>query len=169
MREGAWSLEAQTIYPSKTLPSHTSMLTGVPPEQHGVTWNSDKTDVHGVVERADGVRGGEAGGLSDRGVLQQVEVPAPPEAGHAGPLRRRPDRAGRTCWPRRRCEDVVSYLKFERPNLLFVHIGEPDYAGHTVGWMSAIYGWAVRRADAAVGEVLAAADGRTAAATTRWW
>ena len=42
-REGAATLEARTIVPAKTLPSHTSMLTGVPPAVHGVTWNADRT------------------------------------------------------------------------------------------------------------------------------
>src|SRR5690606_34556114 len=31
IREGSYSLEATTILPSKTLPSHTSMLTGTEP------------------------------------------------------------------------------------------------------------------------------------------
>jgi hypothetical protein len=49
MREGAYTLEARTILPSTTLPSHTSMLTGLAPSVHGVTWNSDRTDELGVV------------------------------------------------------------------------------------------------------------------------
>src|SRR5688500_5242005 len=40
MREGSYTLKASTIHPSKTLPSHTSMLTGQPPERHGVLWNN---------------------------------------------------------------------------------------------------------------------------------
>ena len=36
MREGSYTLSGSTIDPSKTLPSHTSMLTGQPPERHGV-------------------------------------------------------------------------------------------------------------------------------------
>src|SRR6185503_16887518 len=36
---GAWSWNAQTIYPSNTLPSHISMLSGFSPEEHGVTWD----------------------------------------------------------------------------------------------------------------------------------
>jgi hypothetical protein len=36
MREGSFTLSASTIHPSKTLPSHTSMLTGQGPELHGV-------------------------------------------------------------------------------------------------------------------------------------
>src|SRR5439155_5082759 len=49
MREGRYSLTAQTIPLSLTLPSHTSMLTGVGPDQHHVTWNSDKTKEKGYV------------------------------------------------------------------------------------------------------------------------
>ena len=40
MREGSYTLSARTIDPSKTLPSHTSMLTGQPPDRHGVLWNN---------------------------------------------------------------------------------------------------------------------------------
>src|SRR5919201_1699274 len=49
MREGRYSLTAQTIPTSLTLPSHTSMLTGVGADQHHVTWNSDKTKEKGYV------------------------------------------------------------------------------------------------------------------------
>jgi len=56
-------------------------------------------------------------------------------------------------------EDAVgSYLEDERPNLLFVHIADADFIGHRIGWMTPFYGRAVRAADAAVGEVIAAAD-----------
>jgi len=40
VKEGAYTWQAETIKPSLTLPSHTSMLTGVPMEKHGITWNS---------------------------------------------------------------------------------------------------------------------------------
>jgi predicted AlkP superfamily pyrophosphatase or phosphodiesterase len=43
MREGSYTLSGRTIDPSKTLPSHTSMLTGQPPERHGVLWNNVAT------------------------------------------------------------------------------------------------------------------------------
>jgi hypothetical protein len=39
MQEGAYTLNAQTIHPSATLPAHASMLTGLCPDQHGVNWN----------------------------------------------------------------------------------------------------------------------------------
>src|SRR5688572_13448867 len=43
IREGSYTLGASTITPSKTLPSHTSMLTGEGPERHHVLWNNVAT------------------------------------------------------------------------------------------------------------------------------
>src|SRR5688572_17406387 len=39
MKRGAYTLQARTIDPPYTVPAHVSMLTGVLPETHGVTWN----------------------------------------------------------------------------------------------------------------------------------
>src|SRR5215204_6137965 len=38
---GSYSLWARTTPGSITLPSHVSMLTGVPPEWHGIMWNGE--------------------------------------------------------------------------------------------------------------------------------
>ena len=39
MQTSAYTLDAQTILPSSTLPSHASMLTGMCPSKHAVYWN----------------------------------------------------------------------------------------------------------------------------------
>ncbi len=66
---------------------------------------------------------------------------------------------GSTTWhATRTVANVTRYLRSETPNLLFVHLAEPDYAGHRFGWMSWFYGRAVRQADGAVAELLQAAD-----------
>ena len=39
MRRGAYTRSAVTVVEGYTLPSHVSMLTGVAPQRHGVTWN----------------------------------------------------------------------------------------------------------------------------------
>src|SRR5690242_4432633 len=41
LSEGSYTFWAKTTEVSVTLPSHTSMVTGVTPEKHGVTWNDD--------------------------------------------------------------------------------------------------------------------------------
>lgn len=157
MREGSYSLSARTIMPSKTLPSHTSMLTGEPPEAHGVFWNNVITAKTDVVEfptvfsvaRAHGYRTAaffskaKFGSLQRPGTLDYSQAPG----GWFG--RWSSDRT---------IGDVRSYLAKERPNLLFVHLSDPDRAGHSSGWMSGAYGRAVRSADAALGELLVAAE-----------
>lgn len=155
MSGGSYSLRAQTIFPSKTLPSHTSMLTGVLPEVHGILWNDDRMDAEGVVgvptvfevAREEGYR---TAAFFSKSKFHHLERPGSLDYSQA------PDDVH---WmATRTISDVSSYLKHERPSILFVHIGEADYAGHALGWMSFAYGWAVKRADAAVARVLRSAD-----------
>jgi hypothetical protein len=54
--------------------------------------------------------------------------------------------------------DVASYLETARPNVLFVHLTDPDAAGHRSGWMTPQYGRAVLAADRAVDQLIALSD-----------
>ena len=155
-REGSHTFKATTINPSKTLPSHTSMLTGEGPEEHGITWNSNETATHSTVTiptvfaiaRAQGLQ---TAAFFSKGKFNHLEVPGSLDYSQA------PNGDGK--WSAERTlGDVERYLRSNRPNLLFVHFAEPDNAGHLWGWMSGFYGRAVRKADAAVGQLLAAAD-----------
>jgi len=156
MDAGSFTLEAQTILPSRTLPSHTSMLTGVLPEVHGVTWNSDRTDELGVVGVPTVFELAHEQGFSTAAFFSKSKFR---HLHRPGSLDHVQAPAGRTfLMATRTITDAIVYLQHERPNLLFVHIAEPDYAGHSIGWMSIIYGLGVARADAAVGRLVRAAD-----------
>ena len=157
MREGSYTLDARTILPSTTLPSHTSMLTGAEPAAHGITWNNDRTDRRGnptaptifELARAEGLR---TAAFFSKSKFHHLQVPGSLDyttspRGRSGKLSAEYTTAR-----------VDQYLAGARPNLLFVHIAEPDNAGHRAGWMSATYGAAVREADDAVTVVLRAAD-----------
>jgi predicted AlkP superfamily pyrophosphatase or phosphodiesterase len=153
-QEGAFGT-AQTIFPSKTLPSHTSMLTGVTPDVHGITWNSEEVDEFGYVRvptvfEVARARGYTTAGFFSKAKFRHLQKPGTFDYTQAP--------RGDNWMSTRTIADVQQYLRHARPNLLFVHIAEPDYAGHTVGWMSFMYGWAVRRADAAVAAVVKSAD-----------
>jgi predicted AlkP superfamily pyrophosphatase or phosphodiesterase len=157
IREGAHSLEASTIVPSKTLPSHTSMLTGVKPDVHNVLWNEKKMDEHGHVATPTIFAAAKEAGLHTAAFFSKTKfahLAAPETLDHAylpGNLLGR-SHADNTI------DRVEAYLKQALPNLLFVHLGEPDFVGHIFGWMSAPYGWAVRSADREIVELLDAAD-----------
>lgn len=156
VRDGAWSLHARTISPSKTLPSHTSMLTGLPPEVHGVTWNTDRTSETGTIgaetifeiAKREGFRTAafmsksKLKHLAKPGTLDHMQAP-----GGIAVLS-----ASETV------EAALRYMRYEKPNLMFVHLAEPDVAGHSIGWMTFAYGWAVKRADGAVEQILKSAD-----------
>ena len=156
MRDGAVTLKARTILPSKTLPSHTSMLTGEDVDEHGIAWNTNETDDHGhvAVPTVFGLareRGFRTAAFFSKGKFNHLEVPGSLDYSQA------PEGNGK--WSAEKtARDVDHYLERERPNLLFVHFGEPDYAGHKFGWMSWFYGRGVRQADAGVKRVLKAAD-----------
>lgn len=162
MREGTFTLKAQTIQPSKTLPSHTSMLTGVDVDKHGINWNTDQTDDHGHVDvptmfavaKAQGYR---TAAIFSKTKFHHLEVP------NSLDYVRSPqgERWLTNKWTARRTlAEVEKYLESdaEAPNMMFVHIGEPDYAGHIYGWMTPMYGRAVIEADETVDEILEEAD-----------
>jgi arylsulfatase A-like enzyme len=162
VREGRATLDARTILPSKTLPSHTSMLTGVPPDRHGITWNDDEVVGRGLVPvptvftlaRA---RGLHTAAFFGKAKFRHLMVPGTLDYAQAP-----------TGWwgrwsARRTVRDARAYLARTAaagapPHLLFVHLGEPDFAGHAFGWMSRFYGRNVRSADAALADLVAAAD-----------
>ena len=156
MRAGSHTLDARTISLSKTLPSHTSMLTGELAEKHGITWNSDETATHGTVAipTVFGIARQHqfhTAAFFSKGKFNHLEATGTLDHSQA------PNGGGR--WSAdRTLTDVERYLVTQRPNLLFVHIAEPDYAGHLMGWMSWWYGRGVRSADAAVGRLVGAAD-----------
>jgi predicted AlkP superfamily pyrophosphatase or phosphodiesterase len=156
MAEGCHTLEATTVVPSKTLPSHTSMLTGEPPERHGVLWNTAFEDEPGTlsiptvfsVARS---RGYATAAFFSKSKFSHLQRPGTLDYSQS-------PRGWFGKWSAdKTTRDVEAYLSSARPNLLFVHIADPDLAGHSHGWMSEDYGAAVLRADAAVARIQQAA------------
>jgi arylsulfatase A-like enzyme len=157
MREGSYSLSARTIMPSSTLPSHTSMLSGEPPDQHHVTWNNVVTADADVIDfstvfsvaRASGYR---TAAFFSKAKFSPLQLPGSLDYSQA------PGGWWGKWTSDRTVHDVLAHLRKEQPNLLFVHLSDPDSAGHSSGWMSAPYGRAVHAADDALGQLLTAAD-----------
>jgi predicted AlkP superfamily pyrophosphatase or phosphodiesterase len=156
--EGSFTLHASTITPSKTLPSHTSMLTGEPPERHGVLWNNvvsartdriEQTTVFGVARS----HGYTTAAFFSKPKFQPLQRPDALDYSQA------PGGWWGGWKSEKTVMDVERYLAASRPNLLFVHLADPDRAGHASGWMSQAYGRAVSHADTAVNRLLLASEG----------
>jgi predicted AlkP superfamily pyrophosphatase or phosphodiesterase len=157
MREGSYTLSASTIHPSKTLPSHTSMLTGQPPERHGVLWNNVATADADSIELPNIFSVARAHGYSTAAFFSKAKFQPLQLEGTLDYSQAPGGWFGR--WSSERTvSDVATYLSSARPNLLFVHLTDPDAAGHRAGWMTADYGQAVHAADRAMARLIAMAD-----------
>ena len=156
MREGSYTLSGRTIDPSKTLPSHTSMLTGQPPERHGVLWNNVATADAESIELPNVFGLARARGYSTAAFFSKAKFQPLQVAGTLDYSQAPGGWFGR--WSSARTvSDVSEYLVRARPNVLFVHLTDPDAAGHSAGWMTAGYGRAVLEADRAVSRLIALA------------
>jgi arylsulfatase A-like enzyme len=143
---GAYTWQAQTIMPSTTLPSHASMLSGVTPSVHGITWDEYQPARGPIpvptifsVARAAGLRTVMVVGKDK---FRQLDIPGSVDRFVlAGPTDEEVSRAA----------VVQAQMGFE---LMFVHLPQTDLTGHAQGWMSAAYLDAVGGADRAIGRVL---------------
>lgn len=157
VREGSYTLSASTIHPSKTLPSHTSMLTGQPPERHGVLWNNVMTADAESVELPNIFGLARAHGYSTAAFFSKAKFGPLQVEGTLDYSQAPGGWFGR--WSSTRTvSDVAGYLRGASPNVLFVHLTDPDSAGHRSGWMTPEYGRAVLAADRAVGRLIGAAE-----------
>jgi predicted AlkP superfamily pyrophosphatase or phosphodiesterase len=128
-----------------------------------VTWNEDKTDSHGHVDVPTIFGLARTAGFTTAAFFSKPKFHHLEAANTLDYVRSPKGSIFDSKWPAERTvAEVKKYLNETpaTPNLMFVHIAEPDQAGHLFGWMSFLYGKAVREADAAIAQVLAAADAK---------
>lgn len=150
MATGAYSLTAQTILPSATLPSHASMLTGFCPSKHGVDWNYYDLSLGYA-------RGPSLFDLAHAAGLQTVMVVG------KNKLVQVTDPAGVDSFTFIADRDVVitQTLLDNFPDdfgILFIHFPTPDDMGDTYGWMSWEYLNVLHQADEAIASILQTLD-----------
>jgi len=155
--EGSYTLSARTILPSKTLPSHTSMLTGEPPERHGILWNTAMEDAPGTIEIPTVFGEARNRGYSTAAFFSKAKFSHLQRPGTLDYSQAPGGWFGR--WSAAETlDDVEKHLATSKPGLLFVHLSDPDTAGHSYGWMSPNYGRGVLKADVAVARLIRASD-----------
>lgn len=152
-RRGAYTWKAQTVFPSVTLTAHSSMLSGVGPLEHGMTWDEWKPGrgcipvptVFGVAKAA----GSRTVVVAGKDKFQHLNVPGTIDSfvltgqGDA-------DVANRAI--------VEVQAGFD---LLFVHFPDTDLSGHSSSWLSGAYLTHVGEADRAIGRLVEALPAET--------
>ncbi len=151
MAEGAVSWEAQTILPSVTLPSHTSMLSGTTPKVHGVIWNDYEPD-RGHVQVPTLFTVAHEAGLSTAMFVGKIKLE------HIAIPNTVDTYAFVTGGDARVAGEAAAHLRNAAPDVLFVHLPDVDTTGHLHGWLSSPQLDFVTKADAAVGVLLDALE-----------
>lgn len=156
LNQGAFTFWARTTDVAITLPSHTSMVTGVTPARHGIDWNDDAPErsnrypnfptLFELARKAGYTTCLVAGKskfmtLAKPGTLDWSDIPDP------GKNSRRDDDVATR---------AATIIAQHMPQVMMVHFGDVDRAGHSVGWGTPQQIEAIARADAALGVVLAA-------------
>jgi predicted AlkP superfamily pyrophosphatase or phosphodiesterase len=150
MQTSAYSLNALTIKYAVTLPGHASMLSGMCQSKHGVDWDvttyykgySQGTDIFDLTDAA-GMR---SVMIVNKDKLRQLAQPETTDVFQVvyG------------------VESTIMQAAIDQIpqgfDLMFIHIGSPDYRGHKYGWMSDAQFTALRDGDAALGLLVAALD-----------
>jgi predicted AlkP superfamily pyrophosphatase or phosphodiesterase len=159
MARGSFSMWAMTVPMALTLPSHTSMLTGVPVATHRIDWNGQppanrdpnpQRPTLFEIAKAAGFSTALAAGKSKfvallkRGTLDRSYVP----------------RKGEDVSDAAVTDTVVAWIAHRAPEVLFVHLPDVDGAGHSLGWGSDPQLEAIAGADSCIGRLLAALERR---------
>jgi predicted AlkP superfamily pyrophosphatase or phosphodiesterase len=155
MQNGAYSLTAQTIFPSVTLPAHASMLVGVCPHRHHVIWD-EYLPVNGYARGVDIFDVAHAAGLRTvmivgKEKLRQVTEPESTDVFED--IEYEKDVPPENAIAKRASLEVQNGF-----GLMFIHFPTGDIIGHQEGWMSKPQLSAYRDGDAALGKLLDALD-----------
>jgi hypothetical protein len=149
--QGAYSPDAQTVSISITLPGHASMLSGMTPDKHGISFNQPYIGWPGMngptlfsVAHAEGLSTAMVFGKDK---LNYLVLPNSVDKvfglnTHDTEIK---DRA-------------VEFIQAGLPHVLFIHFPDTDIVGHQYGWMSENQFQSITFVDSLIGEIVAALD-----------
>ncbi len=152
MQSGAFSLGAQTVFPSVTLVAHASMLTGMCPSKHGVDWN-DYLPERGYAQGTDLFDIAHEAGLRTEMHVGKQKLSQITE----------PSSLDNFVYVNDRDSVLIDRLIADFPQdfgVLFIHLAATDGMGHAYGWMSPEQLSVIRQADEALGRLLSELDTR---------
>lgn len=133
MQSGAYTLGAQTIMPSLTLPAHASMLAGTCPAKHIVRWN-EYVPQNGFALGTDIFDLAQAAGMRTAMVVgkEKLRQVTEPDSTDYFEFVDKTDKIKDTSTVERLAIKQIQ----EGFDLMLVHFPEGDLAGHEYGWMS---------------------------------
>lgn len=153
MDAGSYTFWARTVPAAVTLPSHASMLTGVTPDQHGITWNAEPKDPNIARPRVPTIfEIAMRYGMTTAVVAGKSKFDSFAQVGHIG-----------KAWTKAAKDDEVAaqasqMIRDYKPEVMLVHFPGCDAVGHIQGWACPEQVAAVENIDTQIGKVVAAID-----------
>lgn len=137
LSESLYTLSAQTVMPSVTLPCHMSLFLGVPAERHGILTNTYTPQVRPVRGLCEVLRsaGKQCAFFYNWGELRDLAQPDSLAhscyiSGHVYTYEKANELAA---------DAAISFIGSFDPDFTFLYLGLTDAAGHDHGWMSDRY------------------------------
>lgn len=180
-KRSSWKINANSVYPSRTLPAHVSIFHSLPPSSHRITtnvWPETSLPVPGLADLSPvGTSPFDPITTLERRKNNQPPVPRKEKGLHSAfffdwePLRglSRPGSLtysyflnyhvppdGTRFTDQIIAEEAARYISTEKPDFSFVYFVLLDYAGHVHGWMSDGYLEQLGHLDHALGTLLKA-------------
>lgn len=132
----AYTMAAQTVNPSVTLPCHMSLFHSVDPDRHGIMTNIHTPQVRpidGLFDQLDKYKK-KCGFFYSWEQLRDLSRPAHLHTAVCLNI------AKQTDVDRKLTDLAIDYIKTELPDFTFLYLGETDeFGGHGHGWMSPEY------------------------------
>ena len=150
IKKGSYSPTAKTVYPPKTLPSHTSLVTGLAPKKH-LTIINEWIEGMGYTEFETIFTIAKEEGFSTsmfvgKDKLNFIAVPGSIDKLEV--IEYNPTSIEEIS------ESFISYMKDNMPKVTLIHFPEPDIPGHKEGWMSEEYLNSIDRVDIELGKIV---------------
>ena len=166
MASASYAMDAQTVFPSVTLPCHMSLFHSVDPSRHGTTTNIYMPQVRPVEGLCEVLKRNKKTCAFFYNWEQLRDLSRPGSLSHSYFC------SGKTYgWERTNLqvtEEAIAYIGENAPDFTFVYLAWTDEAGHANGWLSEEYrkaidsSWeSIRRFRVAFGEeytILVTAD-----------
>lgn len=136
-KTASWSMDAQTVFPSVTLPCHMSLFHSVDPERHGTTTNTYMPQVRPIKGLCEVLKANKKVNAFFYSWEELKDLS-------------RPDSLSFACYCSGHTEtyeladahsvDILTdYIPKYQPDFTFLYFGLTDMAGHSYGWMSERY------------------------------
>lgn len=138
LESASYTMKAQTVMPSVTLPCHMSLFHSVPPQRHNTMTNDYAPmvrPVDGLFEQVDRFEGKTASFYD----WEQLRDLSRPGSLHFAYMASAKSAEGMHKTLQMTLAEAKRYIPEELPDFVFYYIGLPDECGHKYGWMGKEY------------------------------